>query len=92
MKGTDGASATNSEAAEAREGGGADGDVGCEFADDHHAGGVRGDEFGCHGGQVGGLVKGPGGVWDSSEISLVEVGVALAQFIFVYEDSGCIYM
>lgn len=46
--GTYGASAADFEAAEAREGGGADGDVGGEFADDHHAGGVRGDEFGCH--------------------------------------------
>lgn len=44
--GTYGASAADFEAAEAREGGGADGDVGGEFADDHHAGGVWGDEFG----------------------------------------------
>ena len=46
--GTDGASATHFEAAEAGKGRGADGDVRREFADHHHLGGFGGDEFGGH--------------------------------------------
>jgi len=89
--GTDGASAADFEAAEAREGGGADGDIRGEFADDHHAGRVRGDEFGCHG-AVDGLMEGPRGVRIQGEMALMELYVVWPIVTSVYEELGSIYV